>query len=102
MKKETIITTFIIILILILSTSIAFITYHSTFHNQRMEVIIGEKYLYSTVWESNNPFFEPIIDTVLVLDKKDGYVLYKDRFGSKRSSSLRYFKHVTRNIDENK
>lgn len=41
------------------------------------EICIGDKFLYSHNWISDNPYNKPIVDTVEVLGFKQYYVSYK-------------------------
>lgn len=44
--------------------------------NRTEDIIIGKKYVKQIVWDKNDPFEKKIIDTVIVLAKKNGYVKY--------------------------
>lgn len=79
---------------------------NSIYDNQRMEVNIGEKYIFSYFWDNKDPFYFPRVDTVRVIDIKDGYVLFEDvmfenasAFSYQRSMTVKRFKHYARNID---
>lgn len=69
----------------------------SLYSNQKMEVVIGEKYLRNYFWDNDDPFFKPNIDTVEVLDIKNGYVLYYVN-GFETSTSIKSFKQNCREI----
>lgn len=49
------------------------------FKNQSLEINVNDTYLFSFDWDEDNPFEHIQIDTVTVLDIKDGYVKYKYR-----------------------
>ncbi|WNH10013.1 hypothetical protein [Thalassobellus suaedae] len=62
--------------------------------NQNNSVVINETYLYSHDWDTPDPFEKIEIDTVKVLDIKDGYVKWQEKGKSYYlSGELKYFKH---------
>ena len=74
---------------------------NSMYDNQRMEVDIGEKYLFSYFWDNEDPFYFPRVDTVRVIDIKNDYVLFEEVsfFNHQRSTTVKRFKHYARDID---
>ena len=65
-------------------------------HNKNVEK--GDVYLYSHDWDEQDPFAKIDIDTVRVLEVKDGYVKWLYKLSEKDSSfylsgKLKYFKH---------
>ncbi len=63
------------------------------------QIIIGKLYFHSYRYDNDNPFEKANIDTVEVLNIKDGYVQYK--FTSSRypsSTSMRMFRRTAKNI----
>lgn len=52
---------------------------------------IGSRHIMN--WESSeNPFAKPLVDTLIVIDFKEGYVLYESRrYGSVSSTKLKTF-----------
>jgi len=56
-----------------------------------IEPKVGERYLYSMLWDNDNPFDDKYIDTVTVLAIKDGYVKFKKSDGYVTSRTLNYF-----------
>ncbi len=66
--------------------------------NRNKNVEIGDVYLYSHDWDEEDPFAKIEIDTVRVIDVKDGYVKWLYKLSEKDSSfylsgKLKYFKH---------
>lgn len=66
--------------------------------NQSTDIQIGEKYLYSHDWDSQDPFEDIKIDTVKVLNIKGDYVQWGNSSGYKTSNMLKFFKHNIRLI----
>lgn len=58
---------------------------------QKEDVVVGQTYI--TKFTPENPFLEPRIDTVIVLDVKKGYVKYRlhTDTGSFLSTRVKYF-----------
>ncbi len=61
---------------------------------------IGKFYIHSFRYlnHPNNPFVTISMDTVKVLDAKEGYVLYQFNNGYKRSDKIEWFNKITREI----
>lgn len=56
----------------------------------------GNTYLFSFEWDARDPFKEIDIDTIKVLDVRDGYVQWQYPSGIKQSSTARTFKKLTK------
>ena len=62
--------------------------------NQNNIVKVNDLYLHSFDWDTQDPFEEIEIDTVKVLEIKDGYVKWQEQGKSYYlSGELKYFKH---------
>ena len=72
----------------------------SALDNQNKSVQIGDMFLYSHEWDTEDPFEEIEIDTVIVVDIRGDYVKwkYKNHPNSSfyLSGKLRFFKHNIR------
>ena len=70
--------------------------------NQFKEIEIGDTYLKSFYWDSEDPFEDLNIDTVKVIDIKDGYVKYSFNCGDTPiygSAEIKYFRDMIRDLD---
>ncbi len=64
------------------------------------EIIIGKLYFHSYHYDDVNPFEESEMDTVEVLDIKDGYVQYKfTHHRNPSSTSIRMFRKVAKQLN---
>lgn len=64
--------------------------------NQNESVNIGDVYLYSQEWDTENPFQKIEVDTVLVIGIKDDYVAWYPNYRDTSfylSGKLKIFKH---------
>ena len=73
-------------------------------NNRSKTIVKGETYLYSTDWDTDDPFSKMRIDTVKVLDIQDGYVKHLD-IGSDsayyNSCSINFFKKYSKPYQSN-
>jgi hypothetical protein len=58
----------------------------------------GEKYEYSLDFDKENPFEPKVIDTVTVCDVKEGYILFENKNGKKRSCKVQFFLKYTKEL----
>lgn len=67
---------------------------------QEKQPKIGKLYKHSFDYldQPNNPFEINVMDTVKVLDVKNGYVLYQFNDGVKLSSTIYWFNKITQEI----
>ena len=65
------------------------------------EFVIGERYLLSYNWNTDNPFDKTEKDTIIILDIKDGYVKWRKdtwNIGRYHSNKQLFLNKITRNI----
>jgi hypothetical protein len=73
-----------------------------TLKNQNKSVNIGDVYLYSHEWDTEDPFEKIDIDTVLVVGIKGDYVAWYPDYRDSSfylSGKLKYFKHNIRPLN---
>jgi hypothetical protein len=59
---------------------------------------VGDRYLHSFDWESEDPFENIEVDTVTIIAIKGDYVQWKTGYGTKLSGKIKYFRRGIRPI----
>lgn len=79
-------------LTLLLVAMLPALVYYYILKPNTTKIEIGKHYATSFHWQEENPFKPTKIDTVKVIDIKDGYVLWEYKEGFTQSSKLKVFK----------